>query len=372
MNYGILKTFNLAIFLFFSISLIAQSKFVPGHIFKMDQDTIAGWIYLDGNADLANGCVFRQSPKGKSQKYGINELTGFKFDNENRVFNKRTVEHIRLNREVFLETIISGDLDLLYWLDLKTGEVLYLSKKCDSTLITLPFEQSERLFDDGYTRSRRMVLSTMHQDTLYKYMQDRTDLFKEIEKIRIPTLSNLTKLVLKFNHIPENTVIKNPNLARQPVSFYLTPSITNSDFKLLSNTTWDYYGGATLGMGFHGKKDIFVFEVGVLKRMIKGNSEYQDYHRMYKIPVNLEYRFTNYWFQPFLAVGVDGFLDRNGIEYLFGPAAGFNIKIIDRVALSCRYGIEMRTHDFEVFNTFKISNAFESYHYMRAGIQFRF
>jgi len=321
---------------------------------------------------LANGCVFRLTPKGKSQKYGFKELTGFKLDNENRVFNKRTVEHIRLNREVFLETIISGDLDLLFWLDLKTGEVLYLSKKSDSTLITLPFEQSERFFDDGYTRHRRMVLSTMHQDTLCKYMQDRTDLFKEIEKIRKPTLSNLTKLVLKYNHIVEESVFKNPNLARQPVSFYLTPSITNSDFKLLSSTTWDFYGGATLGVGFHGRKDILVFEVGVLKRMIKGNSVYQDYHKMYKIPVNLEYRFTNYWFQPFIAVGVDGFLDRNGIQCLFSPAAGINIKIIDRVALSYRYGFDMRTHDYEIYNAFQIYNAFESYHYMRAGIQFWF
>lgn len=366
MNYRIRNTFVLTLFLFFNFSLIAQSKFVPGHIYKMDKDTIAGWIYLKGNADLANGCVFRQTPKGKSQKYGFKELTGFKLENENRVFNKRTVEHLRLNREVFLETIISGDLNLQYWIDLITGEVLYLSKKSDSTLITLPFEQNERVFDDGYTRHRRIVLSTMHQDTLRKYMQDRTDLFKEIDKIRMPTLSNLTKLVLKYNHLAEETVSKNPNLVRQPVSFYLTPCITNSDFKLLSNTTWDIYGGATLGVGFHGKKDVLVFEVGVLKRMIKGNSEYQDYHKMYKIPVNLEYRFTNYWFQPFLTVGVNGFLDRNGIEYLFGPAAGFNIKIIERVALSYRYGIDMRTHEYGN------SDAYETYHYMRAGIQIRF
>lgn len=371
MNYGIRNTFALSLFLFFSIPLIAQSNFVPGHIYKMDKDTIAGWICLKSNANLANGCVFRQTPTGKSQEYGFKELTGFKLDNENRVFNKRTVEHIRMNREVFLETIISGNLDLLYWLDLITGEVLYLSRKSDSTLITLPFEQSERLFDDGYTRHRRMVLSTMHQDTLCKYMQDRTDLFKEIEKISKPTLSNLTKLVLKYNQLAEETVSNNPNLARQPVSFYLSPSITNSDFELLSTTAWDFYGGATLGVGFHGKKDILVFEVGVFKRMIKGNSVYQEYHKMYKIPVNLEYRFSKSWFQPFIALGVDGFVDRYGIQYLFGPAAGFNIKIIDRVALSYRYGIDLRTQDY-VFDEFTIHNAFESYPYMRAGIQFRF
>jgi len=358
--------FILSAFLFFSIHLMAQSKFVPGHIYTVKKDTIAGWICLKGNADLATGCVFRLSQKGKSQKYGFKELTGFKFDNENRIFNKRTVEHIRLNRDVFLETIVSGKIGLYYWLDLKTGEVLYLSKKGDSTLIMLPFEQSERSFDDGYTRHRRMVLSTMHQDTLRKYMQDRPDLFKEIETIRMPKLSNLTKLFLKYNRIAEEAVVKNPNLIRQPVSFYLMPSITTSDFKLLNATTWDYFGGATLGVGFHGKKDLLIFNVGVLKRIIKGNPVYRDFHEMYKIPVNLEYRFTNYWFQPFLTVGVDGFLDRTGIQYLFAPAAGFNIKIIDRVALSCRYGIDMRTLDN------RIVYLLESYHYVTAGIQIRF
>jgi hypothetical protein len=368
MKNEIRNTITLAILLFFSISIFAQSKFVPGHIYNVEKDTIAGWICLQGNADLANGCIFRQTPKGKSHKYGFKELTGFKIDNENRVFNKRTVEYIRLNREVFLETIISGDLSLLYWLDLKTGEVLYLSKKSDSTLITLPFEQSERSFDDGYTRRRRMVLSTMHQDTLHKYMKDRTDLFNDIENIRMPTLSNLTKLVLKFNHLSENAVIKNPNFARQPISIYLTPSFSNFNFKLTSTTNWDYYGGATFGVGFHGKKDILGFEVGVLKRMIRGNSVYHDNLSMYRIPVNLVYRFTNYWFQPFLTVGVDGFIDRYGIQYFFGPTAGFNIKIIDRVALSYRFGIDMRRYNYQVFEPLY---AIVTYPYMTAGIQFR-
>lgn len=369
MKNEIRTAITLAIILFFSISSPAQGNFVPGHIYKLDKDTIAGWICLQGNADLANGCIFRQTPKGKSYKYGLKDLSGFKFENENRVFNKRTIEYIRLNREVFLETIISGDLSLFYWLDLKTGEVLFLSKKSDSTLIPLPFEKSERSFDDGYTRRRRMVLSTMHQDTLYKYMKDRTDLLKDIENIRMPTLSNLTQLVLKYNHFSENAVNKNPNLARHPISVYITPDFSNFNFKLTSATIWDYFGGATFGMGFHGKKDILGFEVGVLKRIIRANSVYHDNLNMYRIPINLVYRFTNNWFQPFITIGVDGFYDREGIQYFFGPSAGFNIKMIDRFALSYRFGVDLRKYNYQVYEPFY---AIVSYPYMTAGIQFRF
>jgi len=346
--------------------MIAQRKFVPGHIYTVNKDTLAGWISLQDDTDLAKKCVFRPTQKDKPRTYGFSELSGFRFDNENRTFKKRTVEHLQINREVFLETIVSGNLELLCWNDILTGVVLYLSKKGNSTLIDMPFEQSERLFDDGYTRRKRIVSSTMHQDTLRKYMQDRTDLFGDIERISKPTRSNLTTLVLKYNNYDQASVEYAPKPVKKPISIYVTPSIVRSEFELQNATDLDFFGGATLGVGFHGEKDLVILSTGFYNRFLEGNPVYQNIHRTYLIPLNLEYRFTNYWFQPNLSFGVDAFINQHGLQFMFVPAAGVNIRIVDRLALTCKYAIDMRVFKQGVLE------ALESYAAISAGIQFRF
>jgi len=355
------------VLLFLSISVFAQGQFVPGHIYTVTKDTIAGLIKLQDNADLANGCTFKKSQKGHSQKYNLAQLTGFQFDNEKRNFNKRTVEHLRYTQEVFLETVITGKLELYYWKDYRVGDVMYMSKQGDSLLIPFPFSQFDGNPGEYYMRIEKVVLTTEHQDTLRKYMEDRPDLYKDIKMIQRPKLDNLTRLIMKYDNIVDTTEIQNKtNSLSRPALFFITPGITNSDYNLLSRTSWDFYAGATFSLRLSGKYDQFTLNVGCYKRMVKGIPIYRDINSHYKIPIYLEYSFKGKWFRPFLGFGVDGFINDYSTRFLFAPAVGCSIKIIDRMAFSLRYA-----SDLEIFEN-EGNRLMATYDSMTAGVQFKF
>ncbi len=367
MHYSLRQALIVVVSLLLSSTLCAEGSFVKGHLFTVQKDTISGWIKYQDNAELALGCVFRKSLKGPSQKYGLKELTGFRFDIEKRDFNKRTVEHLRYPKEVFLETIISGKLELYYWKDYLIGDVMYMTKQGDSLLIPFPFSQFDGNPGEWYMRLEKVVLTTEHQDTLCKYMEDRPDLFKDIKLIKKPKLDNLTRLIMKYDNIVDTAEIldKTSPLSR-PASFFITPGITNSDYNLHSRTSWDLYGGATISIRLSGKDDQFTINAGFYKLLVNGIPIYRDLNSHYKIPIYLEYRFMGKWFRPFIGVGTDGFVSEYSTRYLFSPAVGFSIKIIDRIAFSLRYANDMELYYFD-WNRVMVS-----YDSMTAGLQFKF
>lgn len=367
MHHSIRQSLAIVAFLLLSSTLCAEGPFVPGHIFTVQKDTISGWIKYQDNADLALGCIFRKSLKGHSQKYGLKELTGFRFDNEKRDFSKRTVEHLRYPKEVFLETVITGKLELYFWKDYGIGDVMYMSKQGDSLLIPFPFSQFDGNPGEWYMRIEKVVLTTEHQDTLRKYMEDRPDLYKDIKMIKKPKLDNLTRLIMKYDNIVDTAeILKKTTPLTRPATFFITPGITNSDYDLLSQTSWDFYGGATLSVRLSGKYDQFTLNAGCYKRMVKGIPIYRDVNSHYKIPIYLEYRFMGKWFRPFLGFGADGFINDYSTRFLFSPAVGFSIKILDRIAFSIRYANDMELYDIE-WNRLLVT-----YDSMTAGIQFKF
>jgi hypothetical protein len=367
------QVFALIAALLLSSSLLAIGEFVPGHLYTIQNDTLVGWIKVQSDADLALGCLFCQTPKGPSQNFGLKELIGFQLDNEKRHFIKRTVEHLRSKQEVFLETVVTGDLSLYYWQDRKAGEVLYLSEKDDSTLIPLPYNQYEGHVGDEYTRRRQIIMSTNHRDTLLKYMPDRPDLLEDIARIKKPKLTNLTPLLAKYNNvIPPVLSQKIIPTVKKTFAFYVTPGLTYADFQKISSTKYDMYGGGTVSFDFPGTYDELVVVAGLYGRLFNGNPVFRNYNYQYKIPIGLEYRFPGRLLRPFFFFGADGFINRHYNRFILAPGVGLYVKIINHLALSLKYNINVDIYlDADklqlVNNNFKTLGDSET-----LGLQFKF
>lgn len=334
-----LKRLILTTFVFYliSISLVAQGRYVPGHIITLTNDSVKGWIQLQDNVDLSKGCVFKSSLEGKAQKYNVKDLMGFQFDNEHRTFYKRTVVHRNQSRVVFLETVVSGKLELLNWVDIYSEDVIYLSKSGDTTLIPLPFQQMEVYQDDGYTRKRKMITTVMHMDTLRKYMADRPDLFTRVDKMTKPELKALTSLISEYDNIPTLITEKEQKvLSKNPFSIHIMPGMSTSNYKLLGPLIFDCYVGGSVSLHMFGRYDQVLLTAGAYKRIVEGNPVYQENHFLVRVPISLDYCYRGKVFNPFIGVGFNGYLDNTGTNWIFSPTLGFKINFTKRCALVYR------------------------------------
>jgi len=329
------------VFIFSSV-LHAENKFVPGRIITSKKDTLSGLILFQSNIDFALGCIFKVSPNSREQQFGTKDITGFLLVDENRSFTKRQVEYLKGQREVFLEMVLKGKLNLYCWQDRKLGEKVYLTANQDSILIPFPYEQQERYVGDEYTRRRKLITSTYHQDTLKKYLSDRPDLIPEIERMTRPKLSNLTSLLIKYNQLEESKISKLPSKNRaQKIGYNLILGLSTSNFQPVFSDKEDYYGGATFAIDVPNIYDHFALYAGFYNRIIIGNSVARRYLYQYKIPFGLEYRFGSKFIQPFIALGADGFVNRLSTRFIIGPGAGLKVKLAGPLSFSFQYNINI-------------------------------
>lgn len=153
-NSRILKEYFIVIVcIFYTASLYGQNDFFEGYIIKNNNDTVYGLIKLGGFVQNAKECVFKKDPYSKTTKYFPSDLLGYKFikgkyfvsemisyqlnsesikkikhvdfdrnkgtfylDNEtiNELKSDSTigVQNELINKNVFLEYLINGNIDI--------------------------------------------------------------------------------------------------------------------------------------------------------------------------------------------------------------------------------------------------------------------
>lgn len=360
----------LILFLFTGLSA-AKERFILGRVFTVSNDTITGWIDPKNNEELSTGCNFKIALNTAPRFYGVEELKGFELLDDTRLFLKKTTMFRNKTREVFLEVVVAGKLELLSWEDAIAGNVMYLARKGENELIDLPFEQKEILFDNGYTRKKKIVTSTMHQDTLSKYMADRPDLLGTILSITKPGLSQLTPLLLAYNNQNLNKVAPNGRATPvKPFLVYIMPGVANSDYKPLGTQSFDRYAGGTLSFRLLGNREQLLLTAGIYKRLVEGNPVYREYRAMTRIPLNLDLCFRGKWVKPFFGIGANGFFDRLGSNWYLAPSAGLKLRIINNASLVYRYTNNLDLNELNFFNVWIRSPQYTNAHAL--GLEFHF
>ncbi|HLP06370.1 MAG TPA: hypothetical protein VK152_13175 [Paludibacter sp.] len=77
----------------------------------------------------------------------------------------------------------------------------FIRRKDEKAFHNLPYSSQEVYVDNGYTRQYKTVETTFHIDTLRRAMNDRPELFPEIEKVRYPNKKDLVGVISKYNKL---------------------------------------------------------------------------------------------------------------------------------------------------------------------------
>jgi len=106
----------LFILLILSANIKAQSNFKKGYIVTNRSDTINGWIDLRMDDKNAYRCVFKSEPEKQAITYSPGEISEFRFDEIGKYYVSRKITIDGEEREVFLEFLIKGEMNLYYYL----------------------------------------------------------------------------------------------------------------------------------------------------------------------------------------------------------------------------------------------------------------
>jgi hypothetical protein len=254
-----------------------------------------------------------------------------------------------------LKNLVTGKLNLYMQTDADSKNYFYLQREKESQLIRIPFSKKANKFQNGLIIENKSNYSTSHIDTLKKYMADAQVLFADIDAIEVPTASNLTKLLKEYNSfIDEKSYTAKHAIKRLPINLYVTPGMFFTSYKEYNN-----FWGSNITLGFVNSNEHLFFKTGVFVSFYRSyeassvNNEFLTL-KMFKIPLQLEYRFAEKFIQPRIAFGCNFYrgastkvrevvypqLPMNVSVFQPTVSAGLSMKVSDRISLTLMPEVE--------------------------------
>jgi len=209
-----------------SLNLNAKAKFLPGIIITAKQDTLRGLINCSDYAKLNKTCVFKANAKSKILKYTPLMLKGFQLISSKRTFVSAL--NPTSNKSVFMEVVCDGKIRLL-----SVKDAFFVQKQNDNKIYDLIYSSQELYVDNGYTRQLRIVENKQFIETLKFIMNDKENLFNEIEKLNKPEIKSLTRIVNLYNS--KQSITNFPTEKRQLLSTEKLTLLRKGKISLYSN-----------------------------------------------------------------------------------------------------------------------------------------
>lgn len=152
------------LFILFFIGLytnvIGQINFQPGTIYLNDGGTKTGLINLKNEIDLKNECQFKVDNNAPINKYGPNDITGFKIS-EGKVYVSKKVTVNNVEKNVFLEYLVDGIADLFFMKDDDKNYHFYIQNEGDSLLELVDTQKDFYRNDVHYTEEMKEYITTL-------------------------------------------------------------------------------------------------------------------------------------------------------------------------------------------------------------------
>lgn len=343
MNYF---KFFFIILLFTSIQLVAQSDFRQGHIITTSGDTLKGFIDYRADNSLCNKCRFKINRNEKVKEYYPKELKVFQFEKEGRKFISMTIPYRDETKEVFLEMLITGKMNLYYCFDKSLESYFFIQKRGEKHLANLPFTRIYRNVRTGYTTYLKTIDSSNHTDTLKKYMQDTPDLFSRIDEIDVPRQKNLIKLVKMYNGYNQDKFMTESHIKKvNPLTIYLSPAFVYTNFRTSVWNKYNILGGIQIALSLNQSNERLFFNTGILIPVYRNYypglvNLSEDFKSLIKVPILFEYRFPNKMIQPRFSIGYNLYKNDVSLAIQSTVLAGVNIRLSKGVSLSIIPGVE--------------------------------
>lgn len=340
--------FKLLIFilLFDSIQLVAQSDFRQGRIITTSGDTLKGLIDYQSDNSLCDKCRFKINKNQKVKEYYPKELKVFQFENEGRKFVSMTIPYKNETKDVFVEILVTGKMNLYYCFNTSLDSYFFIQKRGEKQLANLPFTRIYRDVKTGYTTYLKTIDSSNHIDTLKKYMQDTPDLFSYIEEIDAPRQRNLIKLVKMYNGYNQNKSLTENHVKKvNPVTIYLSPAAEYTNFRTSISNKYNILGGVQIALSLNQSNERLFFNTGILIPVYRNyypgfvRSD-EDFKSLIKVPVLFEYRFPDKMIQPRFSIGYNLYKNEISIAVQSTILAGVNVRLSKGISLSIIPGVE--------------------------------
>jgi hypothetical protein len=262
------------------------------------------------------------------------------------------------------ELLRKGKMNLYMSTDSASQQHFYIRKGENAQLVELPYKKYENQTYQGVLIRSYASTSTNHIDTLKKYMADATPLFATIDDMRIPAKNKLVKLVDEYNsYIDEGTYNKAHRLKRIPFNIDVVPGFNSTIINPQDPTV---RLGALVDIGFVNSNKHYFFKTGLsvftgntplTDRYYVSSEVFQEYYppaRTLKIPLQVEYRFSEKAIQPFLSIGYNLYLIKEikpyNVVLLPAISPGINVQLGKR--FSIRLGVEIEFNNDNLVSYF--------------------
>ena len=262
------------------------------------------------------------------------------------------------------ELLRKGKMNLYMSTDSASEQHFYIRKGEGAQLVELPYKKYENQTYQGVLIRSYANSTTNHIDTLKKYMADAAPLFATIDDIRVPAKNKLVKLVDEYNsYIDEDTYNKEHRLKRIPFNIDIVPGFNST---IINPQDPLVRLGALLDIGFVNSNKHYFFKTGL--SVFTGNTPltdqyyisaevFQEYHapaRTLKIPLQVEYRFSEKTIQPIISIGYNLYLIKevkpNDVVLLPAISPGINVQMGKR--FSIRLGVEFEFNNDNLISYF--------------------
>lgn len=166
----------------------ASSDKSPGYVVTVSGDSLGGQLVVPSYDDELQTSVTLSNHAGTLKRFSIAELR--------RVYIKKTcLQKVKSGGEFrLMEVLYAGPVSL--YRDRSRAHRLYAGQ--DTNVHELTYTRTERYVDNGYSRRWRMVELLSYQDTLRMLMDNRRDLWNDIEAITRPEEKKLIALLDKY------------------------------------------------------------------------------------------------------------------------------------------------------------------------------
>lgn len=320
-------SFILVLSLLLSHLVFSQTDFRPGFVIQQSGDTLRGEI--DYRGDLMMGEICRFNQNGQIREFTPYDIRAYRF-----VGDKFYVSRLVGNRQVFLEYLVNGELDIYYLRD-HDGDHYYAETAMEG-LREIPYNEGVKSMDGKHYKFR----SKGHIGVLQHFTNEAPELFSEIQRIQKPTHRNLSRLAENYHeqvcYSAEECVIyeKETPLLRSEIEFLGGGLILYNPAQDLSGSYSSVQTGFVLHINMPRVNEKIYFRTGVLLAPIRFD---EGLVAVYKFPAQFEYVYPKGTIRPKLFYGI------NLYKPFFLSTAmggGINVNMNKSISLSFTYDID--------------------------------
>jgi len=159
------KLIWIQILLFFAINSFSQNEYIPGYIILNTNDTIHGKIINERDIFSGIYCIFQNKDSSITRQYLPTEIKSYHLSN-NRYFISKRILIENIQRIVFLQVLIEGELNIYRYKDIKRDIHYFIENKTLGISELWPAKESMEVIENQpYMKTLRPYIGVLQYYT---------------------------------------------------------------------------------------------------------------------------------------------------------------------------------------------------------------